>query len=419
MKTRMLWLGALLWLGTLSTAQTVHGFADIRAGLRTQDDPVEEDVSLAEARLQLDYSRYVGPSTITLRADLLYDDQADTHTIDLERGEGWLDLREANWLFSPTSIVDVKLGRQILTWGTGDLLFINDLFPKDWQSFFTGRDTEYLKAPSDAVFVSFFPSFANIDIAYTPRFDADRFITGERISFWNQNSGRRFGRDAIVEADRPEEWLEDDEIALRISRNIKGWELAAYGYRGYWKSPGGFDPDTRQATFPELQVLGLSARGQLGRGIFNAEMGWYDSKDDPTGANALVRNGELRWLFGFQHEVGDELTAAYQYYLEWMLDHGDYKRGLVPGQNQADERRHVVTLRLTKMLMNQNLMLSLFGYYSPSDQDAYLRPSVNYKVSDDWQVSAGANLFMGLENHTFFAQFERNSNVYGALRYSF
>ena len=47
--------------------------------------------------------------------------------------------------------LDVKLGRQVLTWGTGDLLFLNDLFPKDWVSFFAGRDDEYLKAPSNTL----------------------------------------------------------------------------------------------------------------------------------------------------------------------------------------------------------------------------------------------------------------------------
>jgi hypothetical protein len=78
--------------------------------------------------------------------------------------------------------MDVKLGRQILTWGTGDLIFINDLFPKDWISFFIGRDTDYLKAPSDAIKVSLFGEQANLDIVYTPQFDSDRFIEGRCLA---------------------------------------------------------------------------------------------------------------------------------------------------------------------------------------------------------------------------------------------
>jgi len=47
-----------------------------------------------------------------------------------------------------------------------------------------------------------------------------------------------------------------------------------------------------------------------------------------------------------------------------------------------DEARHVLTLRLTQMLMNQNLMFSLFSFYSPSDNDAYFRPIITYKITD-------------------------------------
>ena len=69
--------------------------------------------------------------------------------------------------------------------------------------------------------------------------------------------------------------------------------------------------------------------------------------------------------------------------------------------------------------MNQNLILMLFGYYSPSDRDTYLRPKIHYKVNDFWSLETGANIFAGDDEHTFFGQFEKNSNVYVAVRYSF
>ncbi|MBI3067936.1 MAG: hypothetical protein HYY79_03365, partial [Betaproteobacteria bacterium] len=33
----------------------------------------------------------------------------------------------------------LRVGRQVITWGVGDLLFIHDTFPKDWRAFFTGQ----------------------------------------------------------------------------------------------------------------------------------------------------------------------------------------------------------------------------------------------------------------------------------------
>ena len=42
-----------------------------------------------------------------------------------------------------------------------------------------------------------------------------------------------------------------------------------------------------------------------------------------------------------------------------------------------------------------------------------------YKITDNWQLSGGANLFFGKDDYTFFGQFEDNSNLYLGLRYNF
>jgi hypothetical protein len=250
----------------LSLPFDLNGFWEGRAGARTQKDPYEKDLSLGETRLQLEGEKDWDRVGIRVRTDLLYDPVYDHHSLNLESGQGWLDLREARLALTPLEFMDVKVGRQILTWGTGDMLFINDLFPKDWQSFFIGRDTEYLKAPSDALKVSLFSGLVNCDLVYTPRFDGDRFINGSRISYYNGMLGRRAGRDAVIETEKRDVWFKDDELAVRLSRNLSGSELALYGYRGYWKSPGGMDPLRGRAVFPRLAVYGGSFRGTLGGG---------------------------------------------------------------------------------------------------------------------------------------------------------
>ncbi len=397
----------------------LSGFLEIRGGIRTQPDRYERDISLGETRLQLEIEKTWERAAINVTADFLYDTVFDHHSIHLETGQGWLDLREANFSLTPADFLDIKAGRQILTWGTGDLLFINDLFPKDWKAFFIGRDTEYLKAPSDAVKFSFYGDLANLDFVYTPRFDSDRFIDGSRLSYFSPTLGRRAGRDAIIRADKPDDWFQDDEFAARLFRNIKGYELALYGYWGFWKSPGGMNPVTGRATFPDLSTYGASIRGPLGKGIVNAEFGYYYSQDDSGGSNPFVNNSELRYLVGYEQELAKDLTIGLQYYLEQMMDYGDYQRNLPAGIPKADNLRHLVTIRLTQLLMNQNIRLSFFAYYSPSDNDAYLRPSVHYKIDDHLSVQVGANVFFGKDEHTFFSQFEKNSNIYAALRYAF
>ncbi|MBN2711728.1 MAG: hypothetical protein JXR97_04745 [Planctomycetes bacterium] len=397
----------------------LNGFWETRIGTRLQEDRNEKEMSILETRLRLETEKHWDRVALRLSADLLADGITEEFDTDLERGEGLVDLREANILLRPLSFMDIKAGRQILTWGTGDLLFLNDLFPKDWQAFFIGRDTEYLKAPSDALKASFFTPVVNLDFIYTPRFDADRGITGERISYYNSSAGKIVGRNMVSDLARPDDCFDDDEWALRLYRNVRGIELAAYAYRGFWKSPAGMDSSRNEATYPALDVYGASARGQLGKGIANFEFAYYDSREDEHGTDPLTRNSEWRFLVGYEMEIAKDLTAGMQYYVELMDDYGNYQRNAFDGKPENDEYRQLVTLRLTKLLMNQNLTLSTFIYYSPSDRDAYIRPNVNYKLNDSWTAEAGGNLFFGEDDHTFFGQFEDNTNMYLSIRRSF
>ncbi len=399
-------------LDSLIKNARINGFIEARSGYRVVDDDTQKDKSLMELRYQFDISSRNELFDLALKGDVYGDNVQE---------EGVFDTREAYVLLYPADFLDLKIGRQIITWGTGDLIFINDLFPKDWVSFFIGRDSEYLKAPSDALRASMYFDDFNVDLVYTPQFDSDRYISGRRVSYFNTFMDSLAGRDARISTDKPDDWFRDDEIAMRVYRYINNYEVSMYAYKGFWKSPAGFNNSLSKATFPDLQVYGASVRGTVGEGIGNAELGYYLSEDDTSGDNALVNNSELRFLLGYTQEIGRNFTAGLQYYLEYMTDYEDFKESGASGTTSLprDRDRHLTTLRLTKLLMNQNLTLSLFTFYSPSDEDVYMRPSFNYKVTDRLMVEAGGNVFFGDHKDTFFGQFQDNTNIYAAVRYSF
>ncbi|MBN2809272.1 MAG: hypothetical protein JXR80_07240 [Deltaproteobacteria bacterium] len=386
-----------------------RGFVDLRGGRRLRQPLAEESTSMAESRLQLELNGDFAGLLGKIKGDL-FADAVDDHS--------GAELREAFFLASPLEFADLKVGRQIMTWGTGDLLFINDLFPKDWKAFFIGRDDEYLKAPADAARLSLFFAQANLDFVYMPRFNPSSYIDGHRLSYWFPGTQTIVGRNHILRDDERSRWFDDDEIALRLYRNWGGTEVALYFYDGYWKTPEGMLEDGR-VYYPGLQTFGASLRTSLEGGLAHLEVGHYDSKEDRHGDNPLVRNSEWRLLIGYEHEVAPDLTAGLQYYLEYMEDYDNYRHSLPPQTEKRDQYRHLLTLRLTQLLLSQNLKLSLFAYYSPSDQDAHLRPQISYKLTDNWLLVGGANLFSGESEATFFGQFEENSNAYAGLRYNF
>ena len=350
----------------------LSGFLESRVGLRLQKDAHEKDMSLGEVRLQVGIEKELDSLTVSFVADFIYDPVRDDHSLNLETGRGYMDIREANVVFSPLEFMDVKAGRQVLTWGTGDLAFINDLFPKDWNSFFIGRDDDYLKAPSDALKTAFFFGDYNLDIIYMPRFDADRFIDGTRISFFDRTNGVLSGRENPVQVNRPDRWFSADELAARFSTSFGAYETALYYYNGYWKSPAGQNVTSGVGEFPRLQVFGASVRGPVSRGIGSVEVGYYISAAGAA-SNLVVRNDEFRLLVGYEQELATELTGSVQYYLERRLDYDLYLESLPVGAIRDKQNRHLFTVRLTKLLLQQDLRLSLFNFYSPSDKDGYLR----------------------------------------------
>ncbi|MDJ0911347.1 MAG: hypothetical protein QNI99_19340 [Woeseiaceae bacterium] len=386
------------------------GFVEAGLGFRVTDDPLIDDSgTLEELRWRIETSHETDAFTIDLKGDLGYDGIEDDIIADV---------RNLTLAFSLGSNTDVRVGRQVQTWGTGDLVFLNDLFPKDFVSFFSGRDDEYLKAPGNAVRITHYTSLVNIDFVWTPEFEPDVYLDGERFSFFSPVAGQSIAPDPPFRAIEPRSSFSNGEFALRLFRTIEGTEYALYGYHGFFKQPNALTPSL-QPTFAPLTALGASLRRPLGKGLFNAEASWYLSDDDRSGTNPLIPNDQFRLLAGYEWEARPNFTVGLQYYLEWTLDHDDLLANSANPIFEPDERRHLLTNRLTWRTGRDRHTWSLFTFYSPSDRDIHLRPSYAYRHSDTWSVFAGANLFAGDEPQTFFSQLEDAGNAWLRVRFSY
>ncbi len=393
----------------------IHGYVEYGHGFRTQsDDRQKHGTIYHETRLQFEFFKRFEAFDFQFKNDITY---------DAWEGKAVYDLREAYITAYPLDWVDVKAGRQILTWGTGDFVFINDLFPKDWQSFFIGRDDEYLKAPSDALRMIFYPEIFNqnfsVDFVWMPYFQHDRYVTGERISYFNPLLNDKAGFKNQVHDELPDRTFENSVFAVRLSKNFSGTETALYFYNGFYPRPLGFDPAAWRSIYPELSVYGGSIRRSIFGGIGNVEMGYYDSHDDSQGDDPFIENSSFKGVIGYNRELMRDLSLGLQYYWEYMVDFDEYRSTVPVHETRADELLQRVTVRLTQLMMMQTLKLSIFTFYSPSDEDAYLRPAISYKWSDNLELYAGGNIFLGREEHTFFGQLEDDTNLYFRVRYSF
>ncbi|MBI5415251.1 MAG: hypothetical protein HZA29_00385 [Candidatus Omnitrophica bacterium] len=403
-----------------AAAPRFHGFAEMVYGPKVSDDNTQRDnFNLLEQRLQLKTKYLFEGEGALARKNSSINFKGDFTVDEYFSGKTDFELREFNFSTTPHDSLDVKLGRQVLTWGTGDYLFINDLFPKDYISFFTGRDDEYLKKPSDALKVSFYPSWANIDLVAS-RFEANTIADGGRLSFFDSFQGGIAGTNSDRDLLEPPLRPSNIEYALRGYRSLGSHEAAFYYFRGFDKNPGGFkDEAARQLFYPRLDVYGGSLRGPAAGGIGNIELGYYHSREDPDGKDRLIGNSRFKILTGYEKDLGNDFKVGFQYLYEQTLDYGNYSASLLPTDFVFDKFRHLLAQRITKLYKNQTVSVSLFNFYSPSDRDGYLRPTVSYDATDQWKLALGANLPWGEDDFTEFGQMKRNKNVFFRARYSF
>lgn len=393
----------------------IHGFLLGNFTSRTSDahPPAKEGGRFlwADERLRLEVSsnRTGREVSFVFKGDVFHDAVANK-----VRGvvrEGYVDFSQGP--------LDLRLGRQIVTWGVGDLVFINDVFPKDWNAFFSGRPMEYLKLGADGAKFQVSTSALSAELVAIPFFQPDNLPNPERFFFFDPFAGVT---DRTLR--KPASTVGNTEFALRLYRRVFDSDVSLYAYRGYWRQPS-LRPDqmpqpkTLQGLYPRLAVYGFSVQRGVGAGLLAFEAGYDDSRDDRQGANPAVPNSQFRFLVGYQRQLRGEFTLGTQYYTEVLTNYPAYKATLPPGFPLQDRTRHLVTLRMTKFLKYQTWKLSLFTFYSPSDQDTLMIPEVWHAFTDRLSLAVGANVFAGRYPTTFLGQFRRNDNVYVALRYDF
>ncbi len=406
----------LLWQGAAGAQSLpIHGFLQGESAYRliqpdrcpqTQRSACREEFVRGGERLQLEFAPRGKWWGFLGKTEVIHDAVSGSAEVDLR--EGYLDFR--------LPALDVRLGRQIITWGVGDLIFITDVFPKNRVAFISGLPLEYLKKGSDAVNVTGHWAGTSAQLVLIPHFEADTLPeAGGRLSFNDPRAAIGARR-----TDEPSPAIENVETALRIFRNVGEWDLSLSAYRGFFHAPAAeMEAGPRlRFFFPPLDVYGASAQGAALGGVLSLEAGYYDSRQDRSGRNPAVENSSVRFLAGYQREVAPDLTLSGQYYVQIMENRAEFLRTRPPGSPARPPARHVLTFRLSQLLLHQTLKLGLFVLGSPNEGDIYVNPEVKYNVTDALSGTLGVNLFGG-PRATEFGQFEGNSNLYLVVRYAF
>jgi hypothetical protein len=408
-------LGAILitLLDTIPIAAWAEGFSwngfiqsHVAARTRGVQCPTETecDFPSAELRGQLEAEgkNAAGNAGFLGRFDLLRD-----AAIDDTRGETrelYGDLRSED--------LAARLGRQVITWGVGDLLFINDTFPRDRVALFTGQPQQYFKLGSDALKLNAYPRSASAELVIAG-FHPDNTPTSRRFVLADPLPAG-LPRRTVEPGNSPAEL----EISVRVSGYLDNWELAGYASRTHFHSPALRVMGTEiVGTYPRLNTVGASVTGSVDKGVLSLEVGYYDSSQDRDGRDLSIENSQFRGLVGYTRQPWEDATLGLQLYGEWMRQYSAYRETLPAGFPVKDRVRKVATLRFTQFLAHQTLTFNVFAFFGLRERDRYIVPSLRYAFGDDLWVEIGANVFGGNRKGTY-GSMQDNNNVYLTVRFA-
>lgn len=355
------------------------GFAQGKVGLYLDNSNQSANYSAKQGLLRLEASVDQSFYQVSFKNDSTYDAIDKKWHNDVREMNINIDFANVeNQTVSQSLLANmsVNVGRQSLSWGLGDFVFINDLFAKDWQSFFNGNDVQYLKRPSDAIKLSYFMDSVSVDVVYQPTTTTDRLVQPlNDINTPNHSS-----------------------IHTRVYFSHQQSDYAIYASDGWTNMPKLVG---ERMEYLAQKSLGASIIKPLVSGLFKAEIGQYWQTS---------RHGkelkQSRLLVGFEWELLTRLTVATQAYIE----HDD--------QIFVRDDRQLLTTQFTHTSADATWINQVMAFYSPNHHDSYLRVTSTYRHDDNISITAGLNNLTGAQN-SFFGSLSNVDNAYLRFTYFF
>lgn len=323
-------------------------------------------------------------------------------------------LREA-YLYYGKSGVDIRAGRQIVTWGVADAMRITDIIsPMDFTEFLT-QDYDDIRIPVNG-----------IRVRYTrPKWSAEAIMIP--VSSFYELSTDNANPWAVgllgvtvpysINIDNtPKKLFKNMEYGGRIGAYLSGVDFNLYALRTWNKMPvfrktiaadGSLSCD---GEYRRMTMLGADLSVPLGKFVVRAEAAEYlgEAQDPVVNADVVTRNS-TNALIGVDWYAGNDWQLGLQYSHKYIS--GDMS-GISSCRNAG-----MATVRISKDLLHSTLSLSTFAYIDVANGGVYNRLSADYGLTDQIHALLGYDFFHAEKGQ--FAMYDRNSEVWIKLKYSF
>jgi hypothetical protein len=303
---------------------------------------------------------------------------------------------------------DVKIGRQIYSWGKADGLRITDvLSPCDYSEHIT-RDFDEIRIPVDSVKYRYLFSKANLELVWIPIFTEAIYPTGE-ANPWYVGTAQGV---TINPAEEVDDKLGNSELATRLSFHLNGIDFS-FSTAYLWDDEPAYHKvgdHTYTPQYHRLKFVGVDLSKPVNDFVIKFESAYYQGKYFAAeNSFGVLEKDYLYSLVGLDWYPGNAWTVSAQLADKHIFDYDDVIK--------EDESQIVITFNLAKSLFRETFKVKNMVYYEPEKKDGFNRFSSDYAISDSLHFLTGIDYFFGDKGQ--FSSYDRNDSFWIKLKYDF
>ena len=327
------------------------------------------------------------------------------------------ELREIYLEGSPFGSLDVKLGKQIVSWGVANSLRVVDVLNPTDDREFGMTDLEDIRLPINMTKLDYYIGDLKLEA-----------VAVHEIKF---NKSAPFGSDFNPSTQKineviPESSAENTEYGLALIGTFSGWDASLHWAQYFDDTahfkitkvtfiPGLGAVPTLEQRHSRLTMGGATLSIPSGNFIWKAEAAKLQGMEFALVTDKTFSRTDA--LVGTEYSGWSDSSLT----LEFGIQHlNDFDLKLEASPDSQLEDRIATTVSFMQDYINQTLHLSLVGMMiGKSGQDGGLnRMSLEYDVMDAFSVTGGVMLYQPGEN-AYFQNLNENDRIFFEVRYSF
>jgi len=326
-----------------------------------------------------------------------------THA-DIELRELYLDFEIGE--------IQIRLGKQQVVWGQADGLRVLDAInPLSYREFILS-DLEDRRIPLWMVNAEVGIGSTMLQLLWITDQSYDEFpLDNAAFAFTAPQFRPAFNGqqpDRIRHLDKPNNWLTDSDVGLRLSAFTNGWDLTANYLYHFQDQPvlaidHSTDTIVLSPTYRRTHLLGGSASKAMGDFVFRSEFGYsshryFTSLNKPNG---IEETYEYSVVLGLDYSGITDLFISGQFFQSTVASN----RAMLRTKNDKN-----ISLLGRRDFANNTLSVEVLAIHNTNASDGLVQAELAYQLSSNLTLSIGADVFYG-NSEGLFGQFDRRDRL--------